>query len=144
MKKSLAVWLVIATGLAAVAGAGIGLPLLRSRTIQSWTLPDGTVVEIHRKEHDPPGRDSIKILKVTLPNGTIQEYPFAQWHAGYQRPELRISDDNTVIWIVDRQAKPYIGPSLVLSTRSFRDERESHPPQVGVDAGRIVPESGSR
>jgi hypothetical protein len=141
-------WTEIKVGL--VVGAAVGLAVValfallpvfgyhapggRSTT---WVLGDGTRVRFFKREHVPPGRDTVKVLEVTRPGAPPREYTFAEWHTAYQWVELRSDSTESVIWIVDTKYKT-VGCSLELTTGSFRDEGQGHPPGVGVGTGRVV------
>jgi hypothetical protein len=134
--------LVITAGLLIQSCAGCtGLILLGEafpRLFASrWRLPDGTRVRFWIEPHNPPGRDKIKCLEVTPPGGKAQLYHFATWHAGYRHSELRANEDNTVIWVVDRETYE-VGCCLDLRTGQFWDEGKGHPPGVGPDSGHVV------
>lgn len=104
-----------------------------------WQLRDGTIVRFYTKDHDPPGRDKIKIMEVTRPKQSPKVYPFATWHAGYAEVELRTDPGQDVIWIVDARYR-VVGCSLDLISGTFTDENEDHPKAVGATLGLVVQE----
>lgn len=103
-----------------------------------WQLPDGTLVRFYKLEHSPPGRDEIKCLEVTPPGGPATIHRFAVWHAGYTFVELRANSDNSLIWLVDREAGR-VGCSLDLRTGRFLDEADHQPLEVKTTSGHRVP-----
>lgn len=107
----------------------------------SWLLPDGTMVRFYKLEHDPPGRDSIKVLEVARPHQPTRAYQFAIWHAGYSFVELRANNKRNLIWIVDTRSET-VGCSLDLDSGRFTDEHGSHPPAVGPSNGTVIRPSG--
>lgn len=128
-----------------VAGCGFlvfGLPWLGYHgpggRVSTWHLRDGTAVRFFKREHSPPGRDTVKVLEVTRPGQPPREYEFARWHTGYKWVELRADESQEVIWVVDTGAGR-VGCSLDLRTGQFVDEGGSHPLGVGPSSGTVLP-----
>jgi hypothetical protein len=105
--------------------------------VSTWYLRDGTRVRFFKREHDPPGRDTVKVLEATRPGGEPREYPFAVWHTAYKWVELRADAEQRVIWVVDTGSKR-VGCSLELDTGRVTDEGGSHPRGVGLSSGQVV------
>jgi len=107
-----------------------------------WILDDGTRVHFFTESHSPPGKDTIKHFVVTQ-GDVSNDFPFAQWHAGYSHVELYMSPDSAVVWIVysENGDRKHVGCSYDLIRKSFVDEHGDHPSQVGLTTGRLIPES---
>ena len=103
----------------------------------TWCLSDGTTVRFYKRSHNPPGRDSIKVLEVARPRETPHAYQFAVFHAGFSFVELRTNREGTLLWVVDAQSRD-AGCSLDLGTGCFVDQLGSHPPGVGPETGVVL------
>ncbi len=106
-----------------------------------WKLPDGNFIIFYHAESDSFRGDHAKCLRyIGAKNELLGDYKFAEGHSGYERIELRISDDGLFVWIIDLKAKR-IGASLNLKTHAFIDEGQPQPPGVGLKEGKVVPQS---
>ena len=110
----------------------------------TWVLRDGTVVRFFK----PSGpvahpQESVKVLEVTPPGGPAREYTFGTNHGGYSWVELRVNPDESVVWLVDTDARYMksgrrVGCVLTLATGEFLDQPRVLPAGVGEDTGAVV------
>lgn len=104
-----------------------------------WNLPDGSKLVFYHMRPDYLSRgDHAKCLQLEDSKGkVITTFEFAASHSGYQSVELRISEDDSVIWIIDQRNK-MIGASIVLDSKKFADEGGKHPAGVNPVKGRVI------